>query len=142
MPHVFRLLALSCLAAGLAPGLIHASAGPVCDEDCRPVVHKLSNDCYLITATMDGGPGAHSIDRSRQALKETIDDFRRGQPQAAGWARRLRVTAMKPAPNPYMRSVVTRDLMLGEARSAEAHTVCWRGVVAPAVCTSGARVCK
>ena len=132
---------LAMAALALPPTLDRAAAG-VCDEDCRPTVQKLSKRCYFISATMDGGPGKHSIDRSRQALKETIADFRRRQPPEEGWMGRVSIVGMRPKPNPYMRDSVPRNLTLPGGSTRGASTVCWRGVIAPAVCTSGAKVCR
>ena len=95
----------------------------VCSEDCRPVIIRLPDTvgktCYQFTATM-AGSSKEVIERSRQALKETIEEFRHLQPAGEGWMGQLETTAIKPAPNPYVRSSVTRDLVLGNFPSKEA----------------------
>jgi len=141
---------VSVAVLGMAGALALLLSGPVaagvCDEDCMPEIVKLPSKgkqtCYKFSATMDGGGGDHAIKRSQQALKETIDSFRRTQPPSEGWMGRLRITPMKPEPTPYIRSSVSPDLMLGTFSSKEADTVCWRGVLAPVVCTSSAKVCR
>lgn len=141
------------LAASMA-GLMamQAGAGPaaagVCDEDCKPHIVKLAKKgrqtCYQISATMDGGVGGHAVKRSQQALKETIEAWRKGQGHESGWtSHRVRVQAMRVAPDPYWRSTVGPSLLIKpDVRTKSAYTVCWRGVISPAVCTSGAKLCK
>jgi hypothetical protein len=51
-------------------------------------------------------------------------------------------TAMKPEPHPYWRSTVATDLLLPpDTITDTTYTICWKGVVSPVVCTTGAKVC-
>ena len=51
-------------------------------------------------------------------------------------------TAEKPAPHPYWRSAVSPELFLApDVVTDTSYTLCWKGVVSPVVCTSGAKVC-
>jgi len=48
----------------------------------------------------------------------------------------------KAPPDPYWRKSVARTLYLKpDVRTSRSHTVCWEGVISPAVCTSGAQLC-
>ncbi len=138
-------LKISAIAGALIWFLAPSASAGVCSEDCRPTIVRLPDTgdktCYQFSATM-AGTDKEVIERSRLALKETIEGFRHLQPAREGWMGRLETTPVKPALNPYMRSSVTRDLALGNFPSKEAYTVCWRGVVSPVVCTSGAKVCR
>jgi hypothetical protein len=52
------------------------------------------------------------------------------------------VTPMRPKPEPYWRSGVSNDLFLKpDIVTSQTYTICWKGVVSPVVCTSGAKVC-
>jgi hypothetical protein len=54
----------------------------------------------------------------------------------------ITVTAMRAKPQPYLRDVVTKDLFYKpDIVKPTSYTVCWRGVVDPYVCTSGAKAC-
>lgn len=136
------------LTALIVTGTSTVQAGSVCDQDCRPVMERVSGpggrECYYVSATFDAGTKEQAVKLSRQALKETIENWRFGNNPDSGWrAERVRIVAATARPNPYLRSGVTSDLMLKpDVRTRDAHTTCWRGVVSPAVCTSAARMCK
>ncbi len=54
----------------------------------------------------------------------------------------ITVSAMRATPQPYWRSSVSADLYYKpDIVKSNSYTVCWRGVVSPYVCTSGAKAC-
>jgi hypothetical protein len=56
--------------------------------------------------------------------------------------RNVRISPMRPKPQPYWRSSVSPDLyQKPDVVTSKTHTVCWSGVVSPTVCSTGARVC-
>ena len=100
----------------------------MCSEDCRPVIIRLPDTvgktCYQFTATMAGSEqGSHRALAAGSSRKRSRSSVTFNQPGKGGWAN-LDGTAIKPAPNPYVRSSVTRDLVLGNFPSKEAYTVC------------------
>jgi hypothetical protein len=49
---------------------------------------------------------------------------------------------MRAKPQPYWRSEVWDELYYKpDIVKSNSYTVCWRGVVSPYVCTSGAKAC-
>lgn len=142
------LAACACVYLAVPAAAFESDA--LCARDCRPVTQPMQTrgggaaSCYYISATFDGGTKPQAVENSRKALRETIAYWRAGQPVDSGWRTgRLRVRPATARPNPYLRAEVPRELMLNpDVRSREAHTVCWRGVVSPAVCTSAAQVCQ
>ncbi len=96
-----------------------------------------ARSCSLVSGTADGFTKSQAVTRSREALSEYIVQFKKKQ----GW-RSMSTTPAKAPPNPYWRSKVSGTLYLKpDLRTRTAYTVCWEGVISPAVCTSGARIC-
>lgn len=108
-------------------------------EFCRPVAEPIGA-CFHIAASYGGDTKEEAVEKAQTALDETIRTWRRRH----GWGGvGIRVTPLAPAPQPFVRATVSPHLMLEpDVVSGHAHTVCWRGVVLPAVCTAGARVCR
>lgn len=94
--------------------------------------------CQLVTGTATGATKEVAVERSREGLEAGIADLVRRQ----GW-RAVSVRPHATTPHPFFKDrVITRELLLKpDVRSRRAHSVCWRGVVAPAVCSSGALAC-
>jgi hypothetical protein len=93
--------------------------------------------CSMITGTADGWTKDDASAGARAALNEAIAVWR-----AKAKPGTVSVTAMRPKPQPYWRSEVAGHLFLKpDIITGESHTVCWKGVVSPVVCTSGAKVC-
>lgn len=93
--------------------------------------------CATVFATDDGLHKAMALKASLAALEQEIQAVKakRGVSQAT-------VSPVRPTPKPYWRDRVTADLyQKPDVVSSRAHTTCWRGVVSPSVCTSGAKVC-
>jgi hypothetical protein len=93
--------------------------------------------CTLLSGTADGLTKQQAVTRSRAALNEYVVAFkkRRGMRNAS-------ISPAKAPPNPYWRKSVARNLYLKpDVRTRKSHTVCWEGVISPAVCTSGAKLC-
>jgi len=93
--------------------------------------------CTLLSGTADGLNKQQAVTRSRQALNDYVVAFKRRRGM-----RGATVSPAKAPPNPYWRKGVARHLYLKpDLRTRRAHTVCWEGVISPAVCTSGAQLC-
>jgi hypothetical protein len=96
------------------------------------------SSCKTFAGTATAPFKTWAVDDSRDTLKEAIDKWKA--------ARRLvgpvSQTAEKPSPRPYWRSSITADLFLAPDVVTESdYTLCWKGVVSPVVCTSGAKLC-
>lgn len=95
-------------------------------------------ECTAIAVTADEGTKEAAVARSQAGLQNAIDEWAKSK----GY-RHVRVTPLRAKPDPYWRSEVTPDLFLKpDVRTSKYYTVCWRGVISPAVCTSGAKVCS
>jgi len=93
--------------------------------------------CTLLSGTADGFNKQQAVTRAQQALNDYVVAFRRKRGM-----RNATVSPAKAPPNPYWRSGVRRDLYLKpDIRTSRSYTVCWKGVISPAVCTSGAKLC-
>ena len=93
--------------------------------------------CTLLSGTADGLNKKQAVTRSRQALHDYVVAFKRRPGM-----RNATVTPAKAPPNPYWRKGVARHLYLKpDLRTSRSYTVCWEGVISPAVCTSGAKLC-
>ena len=93
--------------------------------------------CTLLSGTADGLNKKQAVTRSRQALNDYVVAFKRRKGM-----RNATVSPAKAPPNPYWRKGVARHLYLKpDVRTRRAHTICWEGVISPAVCTSGAQLC-
>lgn len=93
--------------------------------------------CATVFATDDGPFKSFAVQASLTALKNEIEAVK------AKWrVSQVTISPAQPKPNPYWRGEVTADLyQKPDIVSSTAHTTCWRGVVSPSVCTSGAKVC-
>ncbi len=122
------------LAAVVQPGLAQ-------DDAVDEVAKK---ECHLFGVTWDGGSKAAALNRAQTALKKVIAEWRGKQGRRSGWlSDSVTIEAHHMRPNPYWRSKVSSNLYLRpDARTATSYTVCWKGVISTAVCTSGAKVCK
>ena len=93
--------------------------------------------CTLLSGTADGLNKRQAVTRSRQALNDYVVAFRRRKGM-----RHATISPAKAPANPYWRKSVARHLYLKpDVRTRRSHTVCWEGVISPAVCTSGAQLC-
>jgi hypothetical protein len=94
--------------------------------------------CMLFAGTADGLLRRGAISSSREALEEIIEQWRADNRAGPIISR----TAARPQPNPYWRGEVRTELFLPpDEVTADTYTLCWKGVVSPVVCTSGAQVC-
>lgn len=93
--------------------------------------------CTSVAVTADEISKAGAVARSQSGLQDAIDKWAK-----ENRVKRVRVSPLKAKPQPYWRDSVSADLFLKpDVKTAKYYTVCWRGVISPAVCTSGARVC-
>ncbi len=93
--------------------------------------------CTSVAVTADEMSKDGAVVRSQSGLQDAIDKWAK-----QNRIKKVRVSPLKAKPQPYWRDTVTADLFLKpDVKTAKYYTVCWRGVISPAVCTSGARVC-
>ena len=93
--------------------------------------------CVGLSGTADGVDKATAVSRSQNALAEAIQEFK-----AAKRLGSVSIVPMRAKPQPYWRTSVSSNLyQKPDIITSTAHTMCWRGVVSPSVCTSGAKVC-
>jgi hypothetical protein len=117
-----RVLGLALIAAVVNCGAQAAPANVTCQEFSR---------------TFPGGDLVTAIAGAQGALADAIKQFRMEKKVGP-----IIVTAMRAEPQPYWRDVVTENLFYKpDIVKPTSYTVCWRGVIAPAVCTSGAKAC-
>ena len=96
------------------------------------------SSCKPFSGTATAPFKTWAVDDSRDTLKEAIDKWKAGRAIAGPVSQ----TAEKPSPRPYWRSSISPDLFLRpDVVSESDYTVCWKGVVSPVVCTSGAKLC-
>ncbi|MGH6824797.1 hypothetical protein [Methyloceanibacter sp.] len=94
--------------------------------------------CIYFSGTADALIKSKAVDASQKSLREAIDKWK-GETGVTG---PVSETAQKPRPVPYWRSEVDPSLFLPpDVVSDTAYTLCWKGVVSPVVCTTGAKVC-
>ena len=102
-----------------------------------PVSAQLTR-CMYFSGTADALIKSNAVDESLKSLREAIDKWK----AETGVTGPVSQTAQKPQPVPYWRSEVRPDLFLPpDVVSDATYTLCWKGVVSPVVCTSGAKVC-
>jgi hypothetical protein len=98
---------------------------------------SLSAKCSLLVGTADGWNKGDASTGARKALSDSIAEWK-----AKTRSSSLSVTAMRPRPQPYWRTEVAPELYLKpDIVTSQSHTICWKGVVSPVVCSSGAKVC-
>jgi hypothetical protein len=115
------LLAILLGTVGFATG--PAAAGP--------------KKCLDISGTGDGINKQVAVESSRRAIKTEIEKL-----QTENHITTFESKAWKPDPRPYWRSSVSDYLSLApDEATDQVYTICWKGVVSPAVCTSGTEVC-
>lgn len=94
--------------------------------------------CLFFAGTADALLKSNAVDESLKSLREAIDKWKAEN----GVTGPVSETAEKPQPHPYWQSSVSSSLFLApDVVSDTAYTLCWKGVVSPVVCTSGAKLC-
>jgi hypothetical protein len=107
----------------IAAGLFVVAAAPA------------SAGCTKLVGTADGWDKRDALSGAQAALAEAVAEFKKGKGAVT-------VIGMKAKPQPYWRDSVSAELFLKpDVVTAKSHTVCWKGVVSPVVCSSGAKVC-
>ncbi|MGI8724540.1 MAG: hypothetical protein ACR2J1_04100 [Methyloceanibacter sp.] len=93
--------------------------------------------CLLISGTGDGLGKQAASAAALGALADAVAKW-----QAEHNVQTYEATPWKPNPNPYWRSTISENLFLPpDDVTDRTYTICWKGVVSPAVCTSGTKVC-
>ena len=94
--------------------------------------------CLSFSGTSDAVRKSNAVEASLASLKKAIDKWK----AETGTAGPFTETAERPQPVPYWRSSIRPELFLQpDAVTETTHTICWRGVFSPVVCTSGTRLC-
>lgn len=108
---------------------------------CAPLTRPTAAParCLFISGTADGLVKTRAVEDSLTSLRDAIDKWK----AAKGVTGPINQTAEKPAPHPYWRSAVSPELFLApDVVTDSTYTLCWKGVVSPVVCTSGAKLCR
>ncbi|MGA8690520.1 MAG: hypothetical protein ACLQF1_13695 [Methyloceanibacter sp.] len=108
---------------------------------CAPLTRPTAAParCLFISGTADGLVKTRAVEDSLTSLRDAIDKWK----AANGVTGPISQTAEKPAPHPYWRSAVSPELFLApDVVTDSTYTLCWKGVVSPVVCTSGAKLCR
>jgi hypothetical protein len=93
--------------------------------------------CLDISGTGDGINKQVAVESSRSAIQTEIEKL-----QTENHVTTVESKAWKPDPRPYWRNSVSDYLFLPpDEVTDQVYTICWKGVVSPAVCTSGTEVC-
>ncbi len=93
--------------------------------------------CVGISGTADGFDHQTAISRAQDSIAQSVAGIK-----SQYRVRNVSLSPRKMQPQPYWRDQVTPDLYVKpDIVTRQTHTVCWRGVVSPFVCTSGARAC-
>ena len=109
----------------------------VCATWAQAQQDPVTRRCLLISGTGDGLAKEAAKEAAQSALDGAIADLQVQQNFTAYTA-----IPWKPEPKPYWRSSIGEHLLLPpDEITDQRHTICWRGVVSPAVCTSGSKVC-
>jgi hypothetical protein len=99
---------------------------------------QVSAECSILNETADGWSKEEASTTARAALHETIAAWKAKN----GITGAVRETPEKPEPRPYWRTTVSPDLFLPpDVVTTSDYTICWKGVVSKAVCTSGTKLC-
>jgi len=110
---------------------------PAQDAQAQSAQAPKPSKCATVFATDDGLHKTMAVKASLTALRQEIEALK-----AKRRLGQVSVSPARPTPNPYWRGQVTANLyQKPDIISSTAHTTCWRGVVSPSVCTSGAKVC-
>jgi hypothetical protein len=118
---------------GLLPAIVvlavaSLSAGPATAADQR---------CLMFSGTADALSKPAAVEGSRTSLQDAIAKWK-----TENHVEVYQAKAAKPDPHPYWRSAIFPELFLApDEITDQAYTICWKGVVSPVVCTSGAEVC-
>jgi hypothetical protein len=121
MRSYLRVLALAAVVTGL----------------CSIQGGAANAGCFGFSGTADGFDQVTAVTRAQAAVASAIEQYRAQKRLGA-----ITVSAMRAKPQPYWRASVSADLFYKpDIVKPNSYTVCWRGVVSPFVCTSGAKAC-
>ena len=94
--------------------------------------------CMYFSGTADALRKSNAVDESQKSLRDAIDKWKVDN----GLTGPVSEIAQKPRPVPYWRREVDPSLFLPPDVVTDAsYTLCWKGVVSPVVCTTGAKLC-
>lgn len=99
---------------------------------------QASARCSILNETADGWSKEEASSAARAALRETIVSWKAKN----AITRVVHETPEKPEPHPYWRTMVSPYLFLTpDVVTTSDYTVCWKGVISKAVCTTGTKLC-
>ncbi len=103
-----------------------------------PALAQDGTRCLFFSGTSNSIRKAKAAEEALTALRDAIDKWKTDNAVTG----LVTETPQRPEPRPYWRSTISPELMLPpDIISETAYTICWKGVVSPVVCTSGAKVC-
>jgi hypothetical protein len=93
-------------------------------------------NCKSFSGKADGLDKTWAVENARDTLKDAIGKWTAGAKGAATQS------AAKPPIHPYWRESISPDLFLPpDVVTKTDYTICWKDVVSPVVCASGAKLC-
>jgi len=103
-----------------------------------PLLVQAEERCLSFSGTSDAIRKSNAVEAALKSLQKAIDEWK----AKTGVVGPFMATPERPRPVPYWRSSVRPSLFLQpDVISDTTHTICWRGVFSPVVCTSGTRLC-
>jgi hypothetical protein len=94
--------------------------------------------CLSFSGTSDAVRKSNAVEAALKSLRKAIDKWKAETATVGPFTE----TAERPQPVPYWRSSIRPELFLQpDVVTDTVHTICWRGVFSPVVCTSGTRLC-
>jgi hypothetical protein len=104
---------------------------------CMAQATAAPSACVGLAGTADGLNQETAVSRAQSALDDYINQYKTENNLDA-----VTIRPKREEPQPYWRRTVTENMMYQpDIVTATSYTVCWRGVISPYVCTSGAEVC-
>jgi hypothetical protein len=126
-----KLAAVALLSCALLPAAAPAPA-------TAPTHLPPPSGCLVFAGTADAFRKEKAVQDSQASLNEAIAKWKTDNKISTP----VTVTADKPEPHPYWRGTVYPELFLApDVVTDTSYTICWKGVVSPVVCSSGAKVC-
>ena len=92
--------------------------------------------CLVLAGTTDALGKSNAVDESQKSLRAAIDKWKADN----GITGPVSETAEKPQPRAGARSIRACSSHPTWSPTAS-YTLCWKGIVSPVVCTTGARIC-
>lgn len=106
--------------------------------EAPPLMAQAEERCLSFSGTSDAIRKSNAVEAALESLRKAIEEWK-VETRTPG---PFTATPERPQPVPYWRSSVRQSLFLPpDVISDTTHTICWRGVFSPVVCTSGTKLC-